>query len=78
MQMSIIGLDIAKNVFQAHGVDENGEAVFAAVSGAATCFGSSQSSIPAWSPWKLAQQPTTGHGSYRLSAMRCGCCRPPM
>ena len=27
MQISIIGLDIAKNIFQVHGLDENGEAV---------------------------------------------------
>ena len=27
MQISIVGLNIAKNVFQAHGLDENGEAV---------------------------------------------------
>ncbi|MCG8446858.1 MAG: hypothetical protein MI753_14230, partial [Hyphomicrobiales bacterium] len=27
MQISIIGLDIAKNMFQAHGLDEKGEAV---------------------------------------------------
>ena len=46
MQITTIGLDIAKNVFQVHGIDGEGQVSCAGRFGATSCWRSSQG----WSP----------------------------
>jgi transposase len=55
MQITTIGLDLAKNVFQVHGVDAEGKvAVRRKLRRAQRCVSSSQVLRHASSEWKLA------------------------
>ena len=61
-QITTIGLDIAKHVFQAHGADPTGQVVFrkrALLAGSSSAF--SRHSRPASSRWKPVPVRTTGH-----------------
>ena len=62
MNPTTIGLDIAKNVFQAHGVD-NGKVVVRKRSHGQRCWSSLPIFRRASSAWRLAPGPTTGRGS---------------
>ena len=55
--ITTIGLDIAKSVFQVHGVDAGGQVV---------------SCRPAWSALRLALRRIIGHASLRPSATPSG------
>ena len=62
MQITTIGLDLAKNVFQVHGVDATGQVVVR------KSLRRSQmlpffAKLPAWSAWRLAARRITGRAS---------------
>jgi hypothetical protein len=72
MQMiTTIGLDIAKSVFQVHGVDAAGEVVIRRQLRGATSWRSSRSCHHAWLAWRLAPRLTIGRASSRHSAIPC-------
>ena len=60
MQVTTIGLDIAKNVFQVHGIDAAEKVVVRNNFGAARCWSSSRCCRPALSAWKPAPRPIIG------------------
>jgi hypothetical protein len=57
MQITTIGLDIAKNVFQVHGIDAAERSSFASNSGAARCWHSSKHCRRVLSAWRPARRP---------------------
>jgi transposase len=59
-EVSVIGLDLAKNVFQAHGADLLGAVVFRKRLRRAQLLGFSRVSRPVRSPWRRAQALTIG------------------
>jgi hypothetical protein len=60
-----IGLDLAKNVFHAHGSDASRAVLFRKKFAAITYFGSLLLSQPARLPWKRAPAAITGRGRLR-------------
>ncbi len=73
MEITTIGLDIAKRVFQAHGVDAAGKAVLRRKLGRAEVLGVLQGpGRRAWSASRPAARPITGRGRSGRSATRCG------
>ena len=69
MQMTTIGLDIAKNVFQVHGIDAS-EKVVVRKQLRRGQEGVFKTLPPCWSAWKPAQQPTIGRANSRSLATR--------
>ena len=70
MELSIIiGLGLAKNVFQAHGARTDGSGAFRVKLARAGSYSSSPSNLRALSRWKPAQAPITGLGPICASAM---------
>jgi hypothetical protein len=69
MQITTIGLDLAKNVFQVHGVDAAGKAFIRKKLRRAECPGSSRISRPAWSGWRPVRPRTTRPGRSQPWAM---------
>ena len=64
--ITTIGLDIAKSVFQVHGVDAGGQAVIRRqLEGVAMCWRSSKSRRHVWSGSKPAARRTTGRANCR-------------
>ena len=63
MQITTIGLDIAKNVFQVHGVDAAERVVIRKHSGGAMYWRSSRRCRLAWSAWKPARLRIIGRGN---------------
>ena len=72
MQISTIGLDIAKNVFQVHGIDA-AEKVFGSNLGAARCWHSSKRCHPALSALRPAPRPIIGRENSRSLGTRFVC-----
>ncbi len=72
MQITTIGLDIAKNVFQAHGIDAAEKVAVRKQLGR----GQMLAFFRALPPWlvasKPAQHPTIGHVNSQSLATRCG------
>ena len=60
MQITTIGLDIAKNVFQVHGIDGAEKVVVGSNFGVARCWHSSKRCRRALSAWRPALRPFTG------------------
>ena len=60
MQITTSGLDIAKNVFQVHGIDAAEKVVIGSSSGAAKCWRSSRRCRLALWAWKRADVPLFG------------------
>ena len=75
--VTTVGLDIAKSIFQVHGVDAQGRFSFAASSSAVTSWRSSRSCHRAWWASRPVRHPTIGHVNSRRSAIPCGSCRRP-
>jgi transposase len=63
--ITTIGLDIAKSVFQVHGVDEKGNVILVVSSSVATYWLSFKSSRRAWSVSKLVLRRITGRANCR-------------
>ena len=70
--ITTIGLDIAKSVFQVHGVDAAGQVVIRRQSKRRYVLAFFQKPPrPAWSASRPARRPIIGHGSSRRSATAC-------
>ena len=73
MQIATIGLDIAKNVFQVHGIDATEKVVVRKqLLARPTSWRSSRRCRLALWAWKPARRPTIGHVNSRSLATRCG------
>ena len=70
MKIITIGLDLAKSVFQVHGVDANGRAMVRKKLRRAEVLRFFEA-LPAWLAWKPVQPLTTGPGGFRRWATRC-------
>ena len=71
--VTTIGLDIAKSVFQVHGIDAEGEVVVRRqLKRSARARRSSRSCRPAWSASRPAPRRIIGRASCRLSGTPCG------
>ncbi len=71
-EVSIIGLDIAKSVFQVHGADASGRAVLRKKVSRAKLLQFFGSQPPARWSWKLAGARITGRVNWRSWAMMSG------
>ena len=63
MEITTIGLDIAKNVFQVHGIDAAEKVVVRKQLRRSQYWASSRRCRRAWSAWKPALRPIIGRGS---------------
>lgn len=70
MQVSTIGLDIAKNVFQVHGIDGEGHVVLCRKVRVIDSSRCSRVSSRVWSAWKPVRQAIIGHARSRHSATK--------
>ena len=61
-KISVVGLDLAKNVFQIHGVDEAEEVVLRKQLKRSQMQPFSLGYRPVWSAWKPVAAPSTGLG----------------
>src|SRR2546430_5043117 len=71
-EITTIGLDLAKHVFQVHGIDAQGTTVLISDCGAGKCWRSSAAFPAVWSGWKRVRRRITGRASSARWAMRCG------
>ena len=71
MQVSTIGVDLAKNVFQVHGVDSAGKAVITRQLRRKQVMDFLASFPLAWSAWKPAEPPIIGHVKSPSSVTPC-------
>ena len=72
MEQITIGLDLAKHVFQVHGVDQEGKSSFVDGCDERRSSGSSRRCHPASWASRPARLRTTGRGSSSGLGMRCG------
>ncbi len=71
-EITTIGLDLAKHVFQVHGIDAEGTTVLRKRLGAGKCWRSSAAFHAVWLGWKRVRRRTIGRASWARLAMRCG------
>ena len=69
--VTTIGLDIAKSVFQVHGVDAAGEVLIRRQLKRRTVLASSRSCHHAWLASRLASRRTIGRASSKRLAIPC-------
>jgi transposase len=74
--ITTIGLDIAKSVFQVHGIDAQGKVIIARSSSAAMYWRSSRSFCRASLELKPAPPVIIGRANSRLLGIRYASCRP--
>jgi transposase len=72
MEITTIGLDLAKNVFQAHGATATGAVGFRKKLRREQVLAFFSAQPLALSRWRLAQAPTFGRGRLANSDTRCG------
>ena len=77
-EVSTIGVDIAKSVFQIHGVDADGMVVIRRRVGRAKVLEFLAGLPPCSLAWKRVQRHTSGRASSRSSGTTRGSCRRPM
>ena len=70
--VTTIGLDIAKSVFQIHGVDAAGQVVIRRQLKRRQIWRSLRSCHPAWLALRPVPRLTIGRANSRRSAIRCG------
>ena len=70
MQVTTIGLDLAKHWFQVHGVDTSGVGAVCRKLRRGEVLSFFQSLPPTWSAWKPVPQHITGHAMRRPWRMR--------
>jgi transposase len=70
--VTTIGLDIAKSVFQVHGIDADGRVVIRRQLKRRYVLAFFAKLPPAWSASRPVPHHTTGRASFRRSAMTCG------
>ena len=63
MHVTTIGLDLAKNVFQVHGIDDNGEIAFNRALRRAQVLAFLNALSHVWLVLKLVERATTGHAN---------------
>ena len=68
MQVTTVGLDIAKNLFQVHGADAQGRPVLKRKLARGKVLEFFATCRRAWSGWRPAAPPTTGRASWPGSA----------
>ena len=71
-EITTIGLDLAKHVFQVHGVDAEGRRFCASSFGGRRCWRSSVDCRAVWWGWRRVRRRITGRGSCARWAMRYG------
>ena len=69
-EISIIGVDIAKHVFQVHGARADGSVAFSKKLSRASCFRFWHYGRDAWWRWKLVRAPITEDGRSRPWGIR--------
>ena len=74
-EIKTIGLDLAKHVFQIHGVDAAGECVLRKRLRRGQVVSFSPSCRAVWLGWKPARRRTTGRENWRRRATRSGLCQ---
>lgn len=72
MKITTIGIDLAKSVFQVHGVDDAGQVIVRKKLRRGEVLTFSLPRRHALSEWKPALRRTTGLGRSRRSAIKCG------
>ena len=70
--ITTIGLDIAKSVFQVHGVDAAGQVIIRRQLKRRQCWRSFRSCRHAWLASRLARRLTIGRANFRRSAIPFG------
>ena len=65
MEITTIGLDLAKSVFQLHAVDADGAVVWRKKVRRGALL-ETLGKVPAWSEWRPARPPITGRVRYPL------------
>ena len=70
-EVSTIGLDIAKNVFQVHGVDRTGAVAIRRVLRRSQMLAWFAKLPPVWWGWRRAARPIIGPASGASWGMRC-------
>ena len=70
-EVTTIGLDLAKQVFQVHGVDAKGATVLRKQLRRTQVLASSVDYLLVWLAWRRARRRTTGRGSCARLATRC-------
>ena len=70
MEVGTIGLDLAKNVFQAHGADATGAVIFESNCGATRCCRFSRDFRPARWRWRPAVARTIGRARSARQVIR--------
>jgi hypothetical protein len=70
-EVSVIGLDLAKHVFQVHGADALGRVVIPKQLRRVRCWSSLVGSPGAWWRWRLVRARTSGGGSLGGLDTRC-------
>ena len=70
MDITTVGIDLAKNVFQVHGVDSRGKLVLRKQLRRAEVALFLRTCAPAWLAWKRARVPTTGLEHWSARAYR--------
>ena len=71
MEISTIGLDLAKNVFQVHGADAEGAPIFNRKLRRAEVLRFSKSFSRVWSVWRRAAAHIIGRARSRRSVTTC-------
>ena len=71
MEITTVGLDIAKRVFQLHGVDAAGKAVFGGSYSVPKCWRSSRLYLLVWLALRLAARRIIGRVRSGNWGMRC-------
>ena len=71
-EITTVGLDLAKHVFQVHGIDAEGTTVLRKRLRRNQCSASSADFRAAWWGWKRVLRPSTGRASWARLGMRCG------
>ncbi len=71
-ELATVGIDLAKSVFQIHGVDETVWSLCGGSFAAANCLRSSRTIPGASSAWRLALVLMTGHASFSNWDMMSG------
>jgi hypothetical protein len=70
-EVTTIGLDLAKHVFQVHGVDAEGAMVLRKQLRRAQVLRSSVDCRPVWLAWRRVRRRITGLASWARLATRC-------
>ena len=71
MQLTTIGIDLAKNVFRVHGLDRAGKAALRKEVTRRQLLRCWLISVHAWWEWRPAQVRTTGRARSRSLATKC-------